>query len=175
MPEFPPPPPSPLQGPPPLSYGRVTEEQRKARRRRDRVWLIAGCVLAVFALVWFGRVMLQASHEATALVTELHTQMQHHEIDALYAETSSAWKQEVSLEKTQTLFSGIDHKLGAPLSTRQLGIRTEANTSGSLISASYSTRFEQDAEAQESITWKYDDGKFRLIRYHVSSPRFLNP
>jgi hypothetical protein len=177
MPEpLPPPPPPPPPVPAPaLSYGYLTPEEMAARKRRTHLWVIVGSMVAVVLLAWFGKVMWHASSEASSAVTDLHSRMQQHDWDGIYSEAASGWKNTETSDETRTLFTGIDRKLGQPLSTKQFNIHVDANGGGRFITASFTTRFERDPEAEESITWKYEDGKFRLLRYHISSGKFLEP
>ena len=174
MPEPLPPPPPPVPAPA-LSYGYLTPEEMASRKRRTRLWVIFGSVVAIVLLAWFGKVMWHASSEASSLVGELHSRMQQHDWDGIYSESSSAWKDKEPSDKTRALFTGIDRKLGQPLSAKQFNIHVDANGGGRFITAAFTTRFERDPEAKESITWKYEDGKFRLIRYNISSDKFLEP
>ena len=73
-------------------------------------------------------------------------------------------------EKSQALFMNVVRKLGTPTETKQVGWQVNTTTSGTYLRSRCSTKFSNNATAEETIVWKKgSDGTYRLYGYHISS------
>ncbi|HEY4354823.1 MAG TPA: hypothetical protein VGN16_03675 [Acidobacteriaceae bacterium] len=100
----------------------------------------------------------------------LHASMAHGDWNGIYANADGGYRDGVTPEKSQALFSNIVRKLGAPVSTQQVGWRAMAGTSGTFLRSECSTKFANNAIADETIVWKKgSDGAYRLYNYNISS------
>ncbi|HWW24021.1 MAG TPA: hypothetical protein VNY78_08955 [Edaphobacter sp.] len=166
-------PPPPMVGAPPVyTYpDRVPPVSNK-----KRVWLLValGIVMSAGVMAFFAHMLVGGFRQSSGLIAILHGQMEQRDWDGIYSTTTPQYKAETTVEENRELFSGIDRKLGVPVSTKQQNVFVNSNTNGTTIRAVFETRFSRDATATETITWKYLDGQYRLESYNINSLALLS-
>ena len=87
-------------------------------------------------------------------------------------ESSSLWKQDVTLEQSNEVFKTLHTKLGK-VNSRSLNSATEQQNSGGVLKGhvfilSYETNFER-GDGMETFTLIEENGQWELARYFVNS------
>jgi hypothetical protein len=135
--------------------------------------VVAGLFVVIAALVGIGSVAFKSfaanGRVSTQLVGKLHDQMTKKDWDGIYADTAPRYREVMTRESHEAMFGGIDRKIGAPLSTTQVGIFMNTDASGQYLRGTFQTRFALDATATETITWKMVDGTYRIQAYKINS------
>jgi hypothetical protein len=164
-------PPPPMVGRPPMYADRVPSVSNK-----KRVWLLVTLciVMAAGVIAFFAHMLAGGFRQASGLIATLHGQMEQRDWDGIYSTTAPQYQAETTAEESREMFSGIDRKLGVPLSTKQQNVFVNSNTNGTTIRAVFETKFSRDATATETITWRYWDGQYRLESYNINSLALLS-
>jgi len=123
----------------------------------------------VFLCVGCGK-FTATGEEGQRLDEGLHAAMARGDWSGIYSSADDGYREGVTPEKSQALFSNIVRKLGAPVGTRQVGWQAMSGTSGTFLRSQCSTKFANNATATERIVWKKGaDGVYRLFSYYISS------
>ena len=109
--------------------------------------------------------------EVDAVVSTVSDDIAAGRYEKIYNEADSEWRQDSTLEQTNTVFSTLKDKLGNSKS-RQLQSATEENSSNGRLGHSftlrYETRFER-GEGMETFTLVERNGRWLLAKYLVNS------
>src|SRR5689334_2925489 len=110
--------------------------------------------------------------EVQEVVTRVGEQMAQERYEEIYNESSSLWKQDVTLEQSNEVFKTLHTKLGK-VESRSLNSATEQQNSGGVLKGhvfilSYETNFER-GEGMETFTLIEENGQWLLARYFVNS------
>lgn len=110
--------------------------------------------------------------EVEEVVAAIGNNINQERYEQIYNDSSSLWKQDVTLEQSNDVFKTLRSKLGK-VENRSLHSATEQQNSGGALKGhafilSYETRFERGA-GMETFTLIEEEGRWRLARYLVNS------
>ena len=110
--------------------------------------------------------------EVQEVVTNVGEQIAEERYEQIYNESSSLWKNDVTLEQSNEVFKTLHTKLGK-VESRLLNSATEQQNSGGALKGhvfilSYETNFER-GEGMETFTLIEENGHWLLARYFVNS------
>lgn len=110
--------------------------------------------------------------EVQEVVTNVGEQIAQERYEQIYNESSSLWKNDVTLERSNEVFKTLRTKLGK-VESRSLNSATEQQNSGGALKGhvfilSYETNFER-GEGMETFTLIEENGHWLLARYFVNS------
>lgn len=110
--------------------------------------------------------------EVEEVVAAIGNNINQERYEQIYNDSSSLWKQDVTLEQSNDVFKTLRSKLGK-VENRSLHSATEQQNSGGALKGhafilSYETRFERGA-GMETFTLFEEEGRWRLARYLVNS------
>jgi hypothetical protein len=154
-----------MQTAPGARVSRFVFSLTRSLNRLTRAWLpIAllvptGCYLNVKG----------SSDQAVKLATATHQQMAQSDLAGIYNNADQRYRNAVTREKSDALFSSISRKLGAPLDCKPGSTNTQVATWGSTIVSECTTRFSKDATGVETFTWSKTGENYRLLGYHINS------
>ncbi len=126
----------------------------------------------MFGCVGTGVEVGRVPSEVQEVVTNVGEQIAQERYEQIYNDSSSLWKQEVTLEQSNQTFKTLREKLGK-VESRALHSATQQENSGGALKGHvyilrYQTRFER-GEAMETFTLVEQDGRWLLARYFVNS------
>jgi hypothetical protein len=132
-----------------------------------------GCALmaasAALLLFSFGCSMKQDMEMAQHAADEFHQSMRSHPDGKLSVRVAPLFYKSAAPAEREAYFARVHAVLGAPVSWASVGLHVDKMPAGTFLSANYRTRFENGL-AQESFSWKIEDGQPYLVAYVVSSP-----
>ena len=110
--------------------------------------------------------------EVQEAVTSVGDQIAQERYERIYNESSSLWKNDVTLEQSNEVFKTLRTKLGK-VESRSLQAATEQQNSSGVLKGhvyilTYETRFER-GEGMETFTLIEENGRWLLARYFVNS------
>jgi hypothetical protein len=111
----------------------------------------------------------EAAKQALQLETAMHEQMTRGDFTGIYNGADQRYRNAVSREKSDALFSSIVRKLGPPLDCKTGGTFVQAATWGTTIKSVCTTTFSKNATGVETFVWIKDGDQYRLTGYHVTS------
>ena len=126
----------------------------------------------MFGCVGTGVEVGRVPSEVQEVVNNVGEQIAQERYEQIYNESSSLWKQEVTLEQSNQTFKTLREKLGK-VENRALHSATQQENSGGALKGHvyilrYQTRFER-GEGMETFTLVEQDGRWLLARYFVNS------
>jgi hypothetical protein len=116
----------------------------------------------------FGR-FTGGSAEALKLETAMHEQMARGDVAGIYNEADQRYRDAVTRDKSDALYTSINRKLGVPLDCKQGGSMMQVGTMGTTIRSECETRFSKDATAKETFVWVKAKDRYRLMGYNIVS------
>ena len=141
-----------------------------------------GLYLPVFLIIFLPVLTLPACRrdgerarvppEVQEVVTNVGEQIAQERYEQIYNESSSLWKNDVTLERSNEVFKTLHTKLGK-VESRSLNSAAEQQNSGGALKGhvfilSYETNFEHGA-GMETFTLIEENGRWLLARYFVNS------
>ena len=110
--------------------------------------------------------------EVQEMVTNVGEQIAQERYEEIYNESSSLWKQDVTLEQSNEVFKTLHAKLGK-VESRSLNSANEQQNSGGVLKGHvfilmYETNFER-GDGMETFTLIEENGQWLLARYFVNS------
>jgi hypothetical protein len=115
----------------------------------------------------------QAQQQAFTLAATMHKQMAGGDLAGIYNDADQRYRDAVTRDKSDALFSSIARKLGSPLDCTQGNTNIQVGTSGTTIVSVCSTKYSKDATAVETFTWVKSADRFRLLGYHINSDALI--
>ena len=107
--------------------------------------------------------------DALKLATAMHNRMSQADLAGIYNNADDRYRKAITREKSDSLFSAIAHKLGAPQDCKQGNINMQVATWGTTLTSVCQTRFSKNATAVETFTWAKSGDQYRLLGYHINS------
>lgn len=129
--------------------------------------VISGCLGGCLSALANGQ------QQAQTLVTELHQKMTNGDLAGIYDGADQRYKDAVTRQRSDALFSSVSRKLGTPGKCNQQGFTINATTSGTVLRLVCKTTFSKDATGTESFTWIKSGEQFRLLRYDIESEELI--
>ena len=113
------------------------------------------------------------NQDAQNLAAGMHKRMAEGDLAGIYDNADQKYRDAVTREKSDALFSSIARKLGAPLDCTQGNTNFRTSTSGTTIVSTCTTKFSKDATGTETFTWVKSGDQFRLLGYNISSEELI--
>lgn len=114
-----------------------------------------------------------AQQQALQLETAMHKQMANGDLAGIYNDADQRYREAVTRDKSDALFSSISRKLGAPLDCDPGNTNIRVGTGGTTIVSACTTKYTKDATAVETFTWVKSTDRFRLLGYHINSEELI--
>ena len=125
--------------------------------------MISGCVSS----------MANGEQQAQSLAATMHQKMASNNLAGIYDGASQRYKDAVTREKSDDLFSAINRKLGAPGECKQQGFNMNSTTSGTILKLTCETKFSKDATGTETFAWIKSEDQYQLLGYHIESEELI--
>jgi hypothetical protein len=125
--------------------------------------MISGCVSS----------MANGEQQAQSLAATMHQKMASNDLAGIYDGASQRYKDAVTREKSDDLFSAIARKLGAPGECKQQGFNMNSTTSGTILKLTCETKFSKDATGTETFAWIKSEDQYQLLGYHIESEELI--
>ncbi len=125
--------------------------------------MISGCLSS----------MTNGEQQAKSLAVTMHQKMTNNDLAGIYDGASQRYKDAVTREKSDDLFSAISRKLGAPGDCKQQGFNMNATTSGTILKLTCETKFSKDATGTETFAWIKSGDQYQLLGYHIESEELI--
>ena len=138
-----------------------------------RLAFVAGLVLLVHTLSGCFGSLKAYQQQALTLATAMHQKMTSGDVNGIYDGADQRYRDVVTHQKSDALFSSIARKLGAPLDCKQGNTNFQVTTSGTTIVSVCKTTFSKDATGVETFTWIKSGDQFRLLGYHINSEELI--
>jgi hypothetical protein len=113
------------------------------------------------------------NQDAQDLAAGMHKKMANGDLAGIYNDADQQYRDAVTREKSDALFSSISRKLGVPLDCTQGNTNFRASTSGTTIVSTCTTKFSKDATGTETFTWAKSGDQFHLLGYNISSEELI--
>lgn len=110
---------------------------------------------------------------ARAEVAEFHRRFDGGSFEEIFAESDPAWSQAMDLATTRGFFSRIQRKMGSCQYSSPSISAINVSTNGTLVSMADQATC-TNGTMGESFTWRIEEGRARLLGYHVNSPLLMS-
>jgi hypothetical protein len=114
-----------------------------------------------------------SEQQALTLANQLHAKMAQGDLAGIYDDAAQRYRDAVTREKSDALFSSVARKLGSPQNCKQGITKYEVTTNGTMIESQCETTFSKDATGVETFTWLKSGNEFRLLGYHINSDALI--
>lgn len=121
---------------------------------------VAGCTTSVDTRV------------AERAVDTFHEMLNAGQFELIYAAGSDDLKRVAKREDFVALLDAVHRKLGVTKSWSKRGWSVNYHTSGTFVTLSYSTIFDE-GDAGEQFVYRLQDGKALLVGYHINSTALI--
>jgi hypothetical protein len=144
-----------------------------------RTFLVAASGLVAFSISLsgcFGAIAGcngDSEKQALALANELHAKMAQGDVAGIYNDADQRYRDAVTREKSDALFSSVARKLGSPQDCKQGITKYEVTTNGTIIESQCETTFSKNATGVETFTWLKSNDQFHLLGYHINSDALI--
>jgi len=143
------------------------------RNRALLKWSLLAAALLVAYLMWqCGSGMSAGARLSDNAVRHFHSQLDSEAYRDIVSESDEAFQNSESRDDLVKFLAGVHSKLGSSRDFNRTNISVNASTSGTFISVTYQSTFEQ-GKAMEAFTWRKAGGGLRLVRYDVNSNAFV--
>ena len=111
--------------------------------------------------------------QAQTQAASVHDKMTRGDLAGIYDGADQRYRDAVTREKSDALFSAINRKLGAPQDCKQESFNMNATTSGTTLRLVCQTTFSKDASAVETFVWIKSSDQYRLLGYNIESDALI--
>jgi hypothetical protein len=115
----------------------------------------------------------EAQKQALQLEKAMHDQMARGDFAGIYNGADERYRNAISRDKSDALYSSIVRKLGSPLDCKPGSTMVMAATSGTTIKSVCTTTFSKNATGVETFVWMKQGDQFHLAGYHISSDALI--
>jgi hypothetical protein len=131
--------------------------------------LTAVLLLALAWLLWqCGSEVVAGARLSNAAVRQFHSQLDSGSYNDIFQNAAPEFQSSGSREDLSKFLAGVHSKLGASRDFHLTNINVSKSNHGSFLRVVYQSSFEQGS-AQETFTWKKENGTLKLVRYDVNS------
>jgi hypothetical protein len=135
---------------------------------------VLSLLLVLITLSFTGcKQLTQASGDAQKQTQAFHDAMKVGNWAQMYADADPTMREKATQQQFTTLMSAVQHKLGDPVSFKQVNFRINTTTNGIFLSSVCETVFSKDAKGTESFVWRADGDKYRVVGYHINSEELI--
>jgi hypothetical protein len=143
------------------------------RKRILWKWSLALTALVLLYVMWqCGSALDLGSRSADQAVQRFHDHLNRGEFDEICREGDPAFSQGEKHDELVHLLEQVHRKLGNAEGARRVNLHASAGTSGTFVTAQFTTHFEQ-APAAETFAWRTGWNTLKLYGYNVQSNAFL--
>ncbi len=135
---------------------------------KGSLWMLALLIGVLGLTGCFGK-FKEFQQQALTLDNAMHKKMAAGDLAGIYNDAAPRYRDAVTREKSDALFSTIARKLGAPLDCAQGNTKFFVGTGGTTLTSVCQTHFAKNAAGVETFTWIKSDDTFRLLGYHINS------
>jgi hypothetical protein len=121
----------------------------------------------------FGSSLKGFEQQALVFETAMHQKMASGDLAGIYDGADQRYRDVVTRQKSDALYSSIARKLGAPLDCKQGNTNFMVATSGTTIVSVCTTKFSKDATGVETFTWLKSGDHYKLLGYHINSNELI--
>jgi len=107
--------------------------------------------------------------EALELANAMHQKMTAGDLAGIYNNADQGYRNAVTREKSDALYSSIARKLGAPLDCSLGSTNFTVTATGTTVVSTCTTHFAKNASGVETFTWRKTGDQFRLLGYRINS------
>jgi hypothetical protein len=147
------------------------------RQRIERIGLFtitsAGFLLCMTVCGCFASLGAD-KNETLGLANAMHDRMTRGDLAGIYTDADQRYRNAISREKSDALFSAIARKLGSPQSCNQQGSNFQVATWGTTLRTVCQTTFSKNATGKETFVWIKTDNQFRLLSYTINSDELID-
>jgi hypothetical protein len=112
--------------------------------------------------------------QSLTLANAMHVKMAQGDLAGIYDGADQRYKDVVSREKSDALFSAVARKLGSPLDCNQQSFNFNMDASaGMTLRTICETKFSKDATGTETFIWIKSGDQFRLLSYNINSDALI--
>lgn len=138
----------------------------------SRMLLLPLAVVVVALSGCFGA-LKGGSDQALKLETALHQQMAQGDVAGIYNGADQRYRDAITRDKSDALFTSIVRKLGVPTDCKQGGTFIQVGTIGTTIRSDCQTTFSKNATGKETFVWIKSGGQYRLLGYNINSAELI--
>ncbi|MDM7956113.1 DUF4019 domain-containing protein [Blastomonas sp.] len=109
---------------------------------------------------------------ARVSVSDFRSYVSSGDHEAIYAMADPLYKNSVTPQQHERLFSVLKKRLGPFDTATETGWKVNYTTDGHFVVLAYNAKF-HNGEGAEMFTWKVTDGKPALAGYNINSPALL--
>jgi hypothetical protein len=128
-----------------------------------------GLIACVSVLTGCFGLLKNAQGDGVRLANGLHKQMADDDLAGIYNNADENYRNSVTRERSDALFTAIARKLGQPLDCRPGQINVNVNNLGTTLHSECETHFSKNATGHESFIWLKSGDKYKLVSYRISS------
>jgi hypothetical protein len=129
--------------------------------------VISGCFGGCFSTLANG------VQQAETLAAQMHQKMTNSDVAGIYDGADQRYRDAVTRQKSDALFSAVGSKLGVPQDCKQQGFFINATTSGTTLRLVCQTTFSKNATGTETFVWIKSSDQFRLLSYNIQSEELI--
>ena len=126
------------------------------------------CVVMVFLLWQCGSGLYAGRNLSAQAVRHFHEQLNASDYSGMWDGAAEGFQTSVKMQDFLDLMAAIHRKLGKAGPGSLSNINVSVTTSGTYITAAYSTQFDAGG-ATETFVWKRDGATLKLFRYNINS------
>jgi hypothetical protein len=158
------PPPPPHPQPPPLTVSRP-------KRSRKRAIVIGGLIAVVGAIVLWSAAkgMYHNYRLSSAAVEKFHHELDQGDYDAIWEDSTDAFRAAGTRADTVKLFETVHQKMGASGKASSAGFHVNWQPGRANVNHVFDTAF-SNGRAQEAFIWIVEQDHPRLQSYRIDSP-----
>lgn len=154
------------------------ESRRRSNNRTQQAFQATSTLVLGLSLVCTGisgcfGCMGNSEKQAQTLVAATHQKMANGDLAGIYDGADQRYKDALSREKSDALFSAIANKLGSPEDCNEQGLFVMSATSGKTIRIECQTTFSKGAIGKETFVWGKSGDQFSLVSYHIDSDELI--
>jgi len=144
----------------------------RPKRSKTRAVLVVVAIVIVGAilLAFAGKGMYHNYRLSMAAVEKFHRQLRQGDSDAIWEDSTDAFRGKVSRADMNKLIATVRDKMGVPGSTKSTGFHANWQAGSVNVKHVLDTDF-SNGRAQETFVWVVVQGEPRLYSYYIDSPR----
>jgi len=143
------------------------------RKRRHWKWLVVAIAILPAYLMWqCGSGMSAGARLSDDAVRHFHSQLDSEAYADILGESDEAFRNSENRDEIIKFLTGVHSKLGLSRGFNRTKIFVNATISGTLITVTYKSTFDQ-GNAVEAFTWRKAPGGLKLVRYDINSNTFV--
>ena len=139
----------------------------------ERSWPMIAALFAILGIVFWwscGSSVYHNYRAARSAADQFHQRLDRADYEAIYSETSAAFRGAGSREDEIAFFERVHQKMGSSGTMTATGFHVNRQAGYAFVNQSFNTHFAQGG-AQESFVWLIDNGDTLLQTYRIDAPQ----